>query len=79
MHKRKKVYCYSAETGAYLKGYPSVMDAAYLIGARTSNISACCNGRLRSTCGFAWSYTKKRRIDVKQDGRRREAEWTKKK
>lgn len=47
----KRVLC--VETGVI---YPSISEAAGQTGLAASNISNCCNGKLKTTGGFHWKF-----------------------
>lgn len=55
----KKVYQYKKD-GTFIREYNSVKEAAEYLGNRTwgADISSCCNGKLKSSHGFIWSYRK---------------------
>jgi len=38
------------------KVYPSVKEASEATGVPSSNISACCSGRLKSAGGYLWEH-----------------------
>ena len=47
-------------TGNFIRSYKSLQDAARIIGANASSISAACKNKKgrKSVAGFLWSYTK---------------------
>ena len=52
----KTVYQYTLE-GELISIYPSASEAARQVqGVYSTNISHCCNGKLKSTGGFIWSH-----------------------
>ena len=51
---RKKVLQIN-EDGAVIKEWESMSDAARALGLQVSNISHCCNGRIKRTGGYKWS------------------------
>ena len=55
----KKVYQYKKD-GTFIREHNSVKEAAEYLGDRTwgADISSCCNGKLKSSHGFIWSYGK---------------------
>lgn len=50
----KRVYQYTKE-GEFVGSYPSAIEAERRTGI--GHISECCNGKLKSSHGFIWSYT----------------------
>lgn len=48
---RKLVFCVTNETT-----YPSVTEAAEVLGLSTSNISRCCQGKFKQTGGYQFKY-----------------------
>lgn len=42
--------------GELLAEYPSVRSAADSVRGSAGNISSCCRGRLKTTCGFVWRF-----------------------
>lgn len=52
-HTRKKVRQIDAD-GNVIKIWHSMSDAARELGLQVSNISNCCNGKIRSTGGYRW-------------------------
>ena len=39
-----------------IKVYPSIIEAARQMGVSASNISECCNGKRKMSCGFGWAF-----------------------
>lgn len=69
-HTVKPVYMYDKTTGAYIKSFTTLTDAAAEVGTTVSAISLCCNNRLKSAGGYLWSRLKLNRIMSFQDNRR---------
>lgn len=53
--KAKVVYQYSKE-GTFITSYSSTGEAGRAIGGKSSHISECCRGSLKSYKGFIWKY-----------------------
>lgn len=53
--RRKPVAQYGMD-GSYISTYDSISDASNATGVSTDSISACCNGRLKSSGGYQWSF-----------------------
>ena len=51
----KKVYQYSLDW-EFIKDWDSIMDIQRELWIRQNNISACCNGRIKTSSGFIWKY-----------------------
>ncbi len=51
----KKVYQSDLE-GNIINNFTSVKEASDLFNYKQSNISACCNGKIRTAYGFIWGY-----------------------
>lgn len=54
-NKSKKIEVIRIETGERFV-FKSANDAARALGVQQGNLSACCNGRIRQTCGFTAKY-----------------------
>ena len=52
----KKVQMFDKKTGELLATFPSLMEAVRVTGIHKSNISECCNGKLKSAGGYIWRY-----------------------
>lgn len=55
--RKKQVNQYSLN-GDYINTYESTCEANTKTGVRSSGISLCCNGKLKTSGGFIWRYTK---------------------
>jgi len=55
----KEVVQKDLKTGEVIKVFKSVSEAQRQTGIYAGNIANCCNGRVRSSGGFSWSYTGK--------------------
>lgn len=64
---RKKVYMFS-RNGSFIAEFCSVRDAGRRTGINQSNITKCCNGKVKSAGGYYWSYL----LEVKGQDRRKE-------
>lgn len=53
----KTVYQYSL-SGEYINEYPTVKEAARINNLNKGNISWCCVGKMSSSGGYQWSFTK---------------------
>ena len=53
----KSVQMFDKSTGELLATFPSTKEAERVTGIYNSNISACCNGKLKSTGGYNWKYS----------------------
>lgn len=49
--RKRKIYCITLETE-----FESLAEAARATRTNSSNISACCAGRLKSAGGYKWRY-----------------------
>lgn len=49
------VYQFSYKTGKYIGEHESMRAAERATKTKASDISACCNGRIRQAGGFIWS------------------------
>lgn len=57
------VYQYDKNTGRYIQGFGSMVEAIESVGKdkkKASNITAVCAGRQVSVYGFKWSYEKRK-------------------
>ena len=54
---KKKVYQYT-KNGEFIKEWNTPTDVEKELGIWKTAIYMCCNGKLKSTGGFKWSYTK---------------------
>lgn len=55
----KPVYQYTPD-GVFLRSFKSAAEAADHVGVqRAANIRECCVGKVRTSGGYVWSYTKK--------------------
>ena len=70
--KKKPIYQYSLD-GEYIKKYDSATDAE-IDGFGSSNIRACCNGRMMSSYGYQWRDYYKPRINPIADRYTRQSE-----
>lgn len=53
----RKVYQYDLE-GKFISAYPSIREAARVVGAKEANIASVCNnGKSSTAAGFIWSFT----------------------
>ena len=48
------VYQFSFKTGKYITSHVSIRQAERTTKTKGSDISACCNGRVRQAGGFIW-------------------------
>ena len=53
----KQVQMFDKKTGEVLATFPSTREANRVTGIAQPNISACCNGKLKSAGGYIWRYT----------------------
>ena len=42
--------------GIRLKSFDNCNEAAKYVGAESSNINRCCNGKIKTSMGFVWKY-----------------------
>jgi group I intron endonuclease len=56
----KAVNMIDKNNGQILNTFPSIKDAAIYLGGEKNkgNICMCCNGKLKSACGYKWEYKK---------------------
>lgn len=54
--KARQVQMFDKFTGELLATFPSTHEADRITGINHSNISACCNGKIKSTGGYVWKY-----------------------
>lgn len=52
----KQVQMFDKSTSELLATFPSLSEAKRVTGINQSNISQCCNGKLKSAGGYAWKY-----------------------
>ena len=52
----KQVQMFDKKTGELLATFPSTIEAWRITGIAKQNISACCNGKRKSTGGYIWRY-----------------------
>ena len=52
---RKKVVIMTGKDGRICR-FPSVREAAYLMGIPAPNITACLKGRIKTAGGYSWKY-----------------------
>ena len=52
--KRIGVYQFYFKTGKYVGQHESIRQAERDTGVKGSDISACCNGKIRQAGGFIW-------------------------
>lgn len=66
---RKRAVIMTCKDGRICR-FPSVREAAWLMGIPSSNITACLKGRLKTAGGYRWKYAD----DFCSYGERREGE-----
>ena len=54
--RNKKVFAFDPKTGAFVKEYPSVKEAAAGEFVTSGAISAALNGRTKTAAGYRWEY-----------------------
>ena len=52
----RQVQMFDKKTGELLATFPSTMEAERVTGIANQHISACCNGKLKSSGGYIWRY-----------------------
>ena len=52
----KRVLQHNKETGEVIREWPSLAEVYRQLGYSQGYISACCNGKYKSSYGFKWSY-----------------------
>lgn len=57
--RSRPIYSYDKETGEFIQSFNSMSEASRITGVLQGNISACCNGRIRTAGGYIWSYVKR--------------------
>lgn len=55
---KKTVYQYTLD-GQFLKEWKSLKEIEHILGYSSSNISSCCNNKLKHSYGFRWSFIKR--------------------
>lgn len=55
----KRVYSYDKQTGLLVKEYASIKEASESTDICASNISMCCNGRIKTAGPYIWSFINK--------------------
>lgn len=59
------IHKYSATSGKYICSYPSIKDAAEMLGRSIrGNIGSCATGKRNTAGGFKWSYNKLEKIVI---------------
>ena len=53
----KSAKMFDKQTGELLATFPSTREAERVTGINQSSISKCCNGKLKSECGYIWRYS----------------------
>ena len=53
--KRIGVYQFNFKTGKYVGQHDSIRDAERKTKTKGSDISACCNGKVKQAGGFIWT------------------------
>ena len=43
-------------TGSFVKEYPSMQEVKRQLGISSSEISMCCNGKIKQSHGYIWKY-----------------------
>lgn len=67
----RKVYQYDKE-GKFISAYPSIKEAAKVVGAKETNIASVCNnGKSSTAAGFIWSFTKDEEVIAQKVDRKR--------
>lgn len=56
IHRRKKIVQINIETGAIIKRYSSITEAARENNFDVANLSSCCLGKLNSSYGYLWRF-----------------------
>lgn len=57
--RSRVIYVYDSKTGEFIQSFDSMAEASRATGILQGNISACCNGRIKTAGGYIWSYTKR--------------------
>lgn len=52
----KPVNCYGERSGILVSSYDSAKQAEEKTGISASNISKCCQGKLKTVSGYVWKY-----------------------
>ncbi len=63
---RKAVAQYGMD-GLFISCYDSILEASKATGIATDGISACCNGRLKSSGGYQWSFDAQENVNRYED------------
>lgn len=57
--RSRPIYSYDKKTGEFIQSFNSMAEASRITGILQGNISACCNGHIRTAGGYIWSYIKR--------------------
>lgn len=60
---KKEVLQINKTTGEIIQQYCSISDASDQLSIHSSNISACCRGKLRTSGGYVWKYKDENNLD----------------